>query len=113
MLSISASLVTYLLQRQRGTDNQSPPGRTEAIDFFVAQVAQICGGNAQANAVNSTDLGWTWLVRDQKDRGSNPLAPTNPFVVTNLSNVRPPGKAPEVGPYFQLLSSARKESAVG
>jgi hypothetical protein len=40
--------------------------------YFVAHVAQISRGNAQANAVNSTDLAWSRLVRDQEDGGSNP-----------------------------------------
>ena len=44
--------------------------------YFVAHVAQISRGNAQANAVNSTDLAWSRLVRDQEVGGSNPLAPT-------------------------------------
>ena len=44
--------------------------------YFVAHVAQVSRGNAQANAVNSTDLAWSRLVRDQEDGGSNPLAPT-------------------------------------
>ena len=34
--------------------------------YFVAHVAQISRGNAQANAVNSTDLAWSRLVRDQE-----------------------------------------------
>ena len=44
--------------------------------YFVAHVAQISRGNAQANAVNSTDLVWSRLVRDQEVGGSNPFAPT-------------------------------------
>jgi len=43
----------------------------------VAHVAQLSEGNAQANAVNSTDLTWSRLVRDQEVGGSNPLAPIN------------------------------------
>jgi hypothetical protein len=39
-------------------------------------VPQISGGNAQANGVNSTDLVWSRLVRDQEVDGSNPFAPT-------------------------------------
>jgi len=50
--------------------------------YFVAHVAQISRGNAQANAVNSTDLVWSRLVRDQEVGGSNPLAPTT-FLQTN------------------------------
>jgi hypothetical protein len=52
--------------------------------YFVAHVAQISRGNAQANAVNSTDLAWSRLVRDQEVGGSNPLAPTNYFKISNL-----------------------------
>jgi len=52
--------------------------------YFVAHVAQISRGNAQANAVNSTDLAWSRLVRDQEDGGSNPLAPTIHFTISNL-----------------------------
>ncbi len=52
--------------------------------YFVAHVAQISRGNAQANAVNSTDLAWSRLVRDQEDGGSNPLAPTNSFRIDDL-----------------------------
>ena len=52
--------------------------------YFVAHVAQISRGNAQANAVNSTDLAWSRLVRDQEDGGSNPLAPTNSIGTSNL-----------------------------
>ena len=52
--------------------------------YFVAHVAQISRGSAQANAVNSTDLAWSRLVRDQEDGGSNPLAPTNYIAVNNL-----------------------------
>jgi hypothetical protein len=62
--------------------------------YFVAHVAQISRGNAQANAVNSTDLAWSRLVRDQEDGGSNPLAPTNSFGTDNLhtrKSGRPPG----------------------
>src|SRR5262249_26411433 len=62
--------------------------------YFVAHVAQISRGNAQAIAVNSTDLVWSRLVRDQEVGGSNPLAPTNPFATSNLWNVRPLGKRP-------------------
>jgi serine/threonine protein kinase len=56
--------------------------------YFVAHVAQISGGNAQANAVNSTDLAWSRLVRDQEDGGSNPLAPTNSFGTDNLQHAK-------------------------
>ena len=56
--------------------------------YFVAHVAQISRGNAQANAVNSTDLAWSGLVRDQEDGGSNPLAPTNPFTIDNLQQAK-------------------------
>src|SRR5260370_18578192 len=59
--------------------------------YFVAHVAQISRGNAQANAVNSTDLAWSRLVRDQEDGGSNPLAPTTSFRPNNL---RPQGWSP-------------------
>ena len=52
--------------------------------YFVAHVAQISRGNAQANPVNSTDLAWSRLVRDQEDGGSNPLAPTNSIGTSNL-----------------------------
>ena len=44
--------------------------------YFVAHVAQIRGGNAQANAVNSTDLVWSRLVRDQEVDGSKSIRPT-------------------------------------
>ena len=44
------------------------------ISDFVAHVAEVSRGNAQANAVNSTDLAWSRLVRDQEVGGSNPLA---------------------------------------
>ena len=56
--------------------------------YFVAHVAQISRGNAQANAVNSTDLAWSRLVRDQEDGGSNPLAPTNSFGTDNLQHAK-------------------------
>jgi len=52
--------------------------------YFVAHVAQISRGNAQANAVNSTGLAWSRLVRDSEDGGSNPLAPTISFTINNL-----------------------------
>ena len=52
--------------------------------YFVAHVAQISRGNAQANAVNSTDLAWSGLVRDQEVGGSNPLAPTTLFRISYL-----------------------------
>ena len=55
--------------------------------YFVAQVAQISRRNARANTVNSTELVWSRLVRDQEDGGSNPLAPTNPFATINLWNL--------------------------
>jgi len=42
---------------------------------FVAHVAQISGGNAQANAVNSTDLVWSRLVRDQEVDGFKSFCP--------------------------------------
>jgi hypothetical protein len=57
---------------------------SEASDYFVAHVAQISRGNEQVNAVNSTDLVWHNLVRDQEVGGSNPLAPTNYFTINNL-----------------------------
>jgi len=53
--------------------------------YFVAHVAQISRGNAQANAVNSTDLAWSGLVRDQEVGGSNPLAPT---IIPPLDSLR-------------------------
>ena len=56
--------------------------------YFVAHVAQISRGNAQANAVNSTDLAWSRLVRDQEVGGSNPLAPTNSFGTDNLQHAK-------------------------
>ena len=56
--------------------------------YFVAHVAQISRGNAQANAVNSTDLAWSRLVRDQEVGGSNPLAPTNSFGIDNLQHAK-------------------------
>ena len=57
--------------------------------YFVAHVAQISRGNAQANAVNSTDLAWSGLVRDQEVGGSNPLAPTTliPAMRTRLGKL--------------------------
>jgi hypothetical protein len=54
--------------------------------YFVAHVTQISRGNAQANAVNSTDLAWSRLVRDQEDGGSNPLAPTNFIETSNFQH---------------------------
>jgi len=66
--------------RQRGDGERPEIGPR----YFVAHVAQISRGNAQANAVNSTDLAWSRLVRDQEDGGSNPLAPTNYFAINNL-----------------------------
>jgi hypothetical protein len=62
--------------------------RPEGI--LVARVAQISGGNAQANAVNSTDLSWSRLVRDQEVDGSNPFAPTNSFRSNNLQHRKVP-----------------------
>jgi hypothetical protein len=65
--------------------------------YFVAHVAQISRGNAQANAVNSTDLAWSRLVRDQEDGGSNPLAPTTFFRISDLQHTkirRAPGPGP-------------------
>ena len=56
--------------------------------YFVAHVAQISRGNAQANAVNSTDLAWSRLVRDQEDGGSNPLAPTTLFRISDLQHTK-------------------------
>jgi len=47
--------------------------------YFVAHVAQISRGNAQANAVNSTDLAWSRLVRDQEDGGSKSTRPDHSF----------------------------------
>src|SRR6266566_6588146 len=51
---------------------------------FVAHVAQVSRGNARANAVNSTDLVCSRLVRDQEVDGSNPFAPTTSFRANNL-----------------------------
>jgi hypothetical protein len=65
-------------------ENADNPGHRRG----VARVAQISGGNAQANAVNSTDLAWSRLVRDQEVGGSNPLAPTNSFRTDNLQHAR-------------------------
>ena len=56
--------------------------------YFVAHVAQISRGYAQASAVNSTDFGLSRLVRDQEDGGSNPLAPTNSFGTDNLQHAK-------------------------
>ena len=56
--------------------------------YFVAHVAQINRGNAQANPVNSTDSAWSRLVRDQEVGGSNPLAPTNSHWSNNLPHKR-------------------------
>ena len=56
--------------------------------YFVAHVAQISRGNAQANAVNSTDLAWSRLVRDQEVGGSNPLAPTTSNKSNNLGTTK-------------------------
>ena len=56
--------------------------------YFVAHLAQISGGNAQVNAVNSTDLVWSSPVRDQEDGGSNPLAPTIYFAISNLQALK-------------------------
>ncbi len=55
--------------------NRAVPFRanqTRSLPAFVAHVAQISGGNAQANAVNSTDLVWSRLVGDQEEGDSNP-----------------------------------------
>ena len=56
--------------------------------YFVAHVAQISRGNAQANAVNSTDLAWSRLVRDQEVGGSNPLAPTTRITRSHIELYR-------------------------
>jgi len=57
--------------------------RSEGI--FVAHVAQISGGNAQANAINSTDLVWSRLVVCQEIGGSNVLAQRSSFPSANWS----------------------------
>ena len=62
-------------------DGQQPELRPSVL---VGHVAQISRGNAQANAVNSMDLAWSRLVRDQEVGGSNPLAPTNSFRTDDL-----------------------------
>src|SRR6266566_8161741 len=56
--------------------------------YFVAHVAQISRGYAQASAVNSTDLFWSRLVRDQEVDGSNPFAPTTSFRTNNLQHAK-------------------------
>jgi len=61
----------WRFRRRTRNQNRDVPRR-------VAHVAQINRVNAQANAVNSTDLAWSRLVRDQEVGGSNPLAPTTP-----------------------------------
>src|SRR5437764_233600 len=83
--------------RAATTEQESATGRSARVNvpnvghrYFVAQVAQISGGNAQANAVNSTDLVWSRLVRDQEVDGSNPFAPTTSFRANNLHQRKVP-----------------------
>ena len=76
--------------------------------YFVAHVAQISRGNAQANAVNSTDLAWSGLVRDQEVGGSNPLAPTTSISLCEfeLRDIKPPLPFPHFVAHVAQLGPA-------
>ena len=62
-------------------DGQQPELRPSVL---CSPRSPISRRNAHTNAVNSTNLAWSRLVRGQEDGGSDPLAPTVPIRVQQL-----------------------------
>jgi hypothetical protein len=99
-------------------DGQQPELRPSAL---AAHVAQISRGNAQANAVNSTDLAWSRLVRDQevgrgvtsmklrarsvREEAAEQSFRTKANLVTSL------GRVPDLPGSFKTPENARSETA--